>query len=104
MQQNTLNGDKLLADLDAALNDLRQAAPDPIDVQSFTAETIRKRDYPHTFESLFVRGVFQAGGTVICKLCGMSTLENQTVINLPEHPATIHVNWHNAMHRAGVAA
>jgi len=91
-----------MADLDAALKDLRQAEPDPIDVQALTAETIRKRDNPHTFENLFTRGVFQANGTVICKLCGMSTLENQPVINLPDHPATLHVKWHNAMHRAGV--
>jgi hypothetical protein len=83
--------------LDDALGRLRDANPEPGDVEKLTAATLDRRDNPHTFGSIFVRDF---GGRIICQLCGLISQDHYA--GPSKHPAVLHVDWHNAMHRAGV--
>lgn len=87
------------AQLDAALQTLREAEPDPTEVEKLAAATIEKRNNPHTFGTLFA----SAFGAHICRLCGYAmSNEAMSVQIIGAHPTELHVRWHNAMHRAGV--
>ena len=85
--------------LEAAIQHLREANPDPSVVEALAAKTVNERNNPHTFQTLFVRN-FIPGDIAICQLCGMQA---PSIYNGPGvHPATQHVTWHNQLHQAGI--
>ena len=85
--------------LEAAIQRLREAGPDPSVVEALAAKTVNERNNPHTFQSIFVRS-FIPGDIAICQLCGMQA---PAIYNGPGvHPATQHVAWHNQLHQAGI--
>jgi len=84
--------------LESAIQKLRDANPSPEAVEKLAADTQDKRDNPHTFASLFVRDM---PSRVVCQLCGM--FSQDSYVGASKHPAVAHVDWHNALHRAGVS-
>lgn len=91
-----------MSDLDAAIEKLRASGATPEAIEKFASETARKRDNPHTYSSAFVP---DSTCGLICRLCGVSLPSgSHSGRYLGDHPANIHVAWHNAQHRAGVTA
>ena len=87
--------------LEAAIQHLRESNPDPAVVEALAAKTIKERNNPHTFQSIFTYDSFSRT-TVICQLCGMQTVSTYREAGV--HPATQHVAWHNQLHQAGIEA
>ena len=87
--------------LEAAIQRLREAGPDPSVVEALADRTVNERNNPHTFQTLFVSSLIP-GDISICQLCGMQA---PRIYKGPGvHPATQHVTWHNQLHQAGIEA
>ena len=87
--------------LEAAIQHLRESNPDPAVVEALAAKTIKERNNPHTFQSIFTYDSFSRT-TVICQLCGMQTVSTYREAGV--HHAPQHVAWHNQLHQAGIEA
>lgn len=92
-----------MSELDEALTELRDAAPSPEAIRKLATDTIRKRDNPHTALSIFNLQPHTSPELLTCNLCGVSINNTQSYVGRPpqqaQHPATIHVDWHNEIHR-----
>lgn len=89
-----------MSELEAAIDKLRASGATPDAIEKFAKEVVRKRDNPHTYDSTFAPS---STSSLVCKLCGVSMpSDSHSGRYLGDHPANIHVAWHNAEHRAGV--
>lgn len=94
------NSTAAASDLEEAIALLREAAPSPESVRELAERTKDQRRNPHTFHSLFHHRLDNA----ICRLCGFYAPMNAPMLTFDgKHPAHRHVDWHNAMYRAGVS-
>lgn len=93
-----------MSDLDEAMAVLRDAKPSPEAVRKLAADTVQKRLNPHTLESVFTPPIHTVPNHLTCLLCGV-TINNATayvgppIKDVARHPARVHVDWHNQMHR-----
>lgn len=95
--------------LDKALQSLREANPDPAVVEALAAKTTNERNNPHTLQSVFTPPIHTVPNYLTCLLCGVTISNGSSYAGPPissanKHPASVHVNWHNQLHRAGIDA
>ncbi|TVU61588.1 hypothetical protein FQP90_13690 [Paenarthrobacter nitroguajacolicus] len=95
-----------MSELDEAMAVLMDAKPSPEAVRKLAADTIHKRDNPHTLESVFTPPVNSnpIPRYLTCLLCGIQ-INNEIIYmgrppaDMAKHPASVHVAFHNQIHQ-----
>lgn len=87
-----------MSDLDAAIDNLRDARPDPAAVERLASETIRKRETPYAPENLFTSWSVTVGKHSYgyqCMVCGSVVLGSASDWLASQGHTKVHLDWHN---------